>query len=80
MNLEEIVAEARESFAKIEEIHHLDQAKARFLGKSGSITGALKGIKLLAPEDRSRAGQRVNKAKKEIEELLRARKEDLSRA
>ena len=42
--LEQIIAAAREATAATSSIADLEQVKARFLGKSGSLTELLKGL------------------------------------
>jgi phenylalanyl-tRNA synthetase alpha chain len=48
-NLDQIVSEAQTAFAAISDPDALEQAKARFLGKSGQITELLKGLGKLPP-------------------------------
>lgn len=73
--LDEIVEEARSTFAATTSLPALDQAKARFLGKSGLITELMKGLGGMSPEARKEAGARINQAKAQVEELLRMRRE-----
>jgi len=79
-NLEGIIAEAKSTFESTIDLAALEQAKARFLGKSGALTQALKALGRLAPDQRPQAGARINKAKDEIEGLLQARREAIERA
>lgn len=74
-DLNEIVKEAEATFAATTSLAALDQAKARFLGKSGLITEQMKGLGVLAPEQRKEAGARINQAKDQVEALLKARRE-----
>ena len=53
----------------------LDQAKARFLGKSGSLTELLKGLGKLSAEERPKAGAAINRAKAQVEGFLQSRKD-----
>lgn len=78
-NLEGIIAEAKSTFERTIDLAALEQAKARFLGKSGALTQALKALGRLAPDQRPQAGARINKAKDEIEGLLQARREAIQR-
>ncbi len=78
--LDEIVEEARSTFAATTSLPALDQAKARFLGKSGLITELMKGLGSLPPQARKEAGERVNKAKAQVEELLKAQREAIEAA
>jgi phenylalanyl-tRNA synthetase alpha chain len=48
----------------------LEQAKSRFLGKTGTLTALLKQLGTLAPEERREAGAKVNLAKAEVESAL----------
>ncbi len=72
--LEQIVEEARAAFEGIEDAALLEQEKARFLGKSGSLTGLLKKLGGLPAEERPQAGARINDAKLAVENLLQARR------
>ena len=75
--LEQIVADAGKSIAATASIADLEQAKARFLGKSGSLTELLKGLGKLGPEERPKAGAAINQAKAEVEALLQARRDEI---
>src|SRR5476649_1835121 len=77
-DLNSIVAEARALFESISESAALEEAKAKFLGKSGSITDLLKGLGKLPPEEKKAAGEKINLAKSEIEALLNARREAIA--
>jgi phenylalanyl-tRNA synthetase alpha chain len=56
----------------------LENEKARFLGKAGSLTGLLKALGALEPQARKEAGARINAAKVQVEALLEARREALA--
>jgi phenylalanyl-tRNA synthetase alpha chain len=58
----------------------LDALRVSLLGKSGSITGQLKQLGALAPEQRKLAGEAVNRAKDTLAQALSARKADLESA
>ncbi len=79
-NLEQLVASATAEFAQATEPAKLEEAKARYLGKEGSLTGLLKGLGKLPPEERKTAGAAINVAKEKIESALTARREELRRA
>ena len=55
----------------------LSDLKVRFLGKKGSLTGVLKGLGQLAPEDRQTFGKKVNDLKSHMEEALEGAKASL---
>ena len=71
--LEQILAEARASIDGTRSAADLDQAKSRFLGKSGSLTELLKGLGKLPPEEKPKAGAAINQAKQQVEALIAAR-------
>ncbi|MDP2810402.1 MAG: phenylalanine--tRNA ligase subunit alpha [Rhodocyclaceae bacterium] len=78
-NQEQLVTEAIGEFAKAAEPAKLEEAKARYLGKDGSLTVLLKGLGKLAPEDRKTAGAAINLAKQNIESALATRRDELRR-
>src|ERR1700681_4158708 len=73
--LEQIISAARDAIAATSSIADLEQAKARFLGKSGSLTELLKGLGKLWAEERPKAGAAINSAKGEVEGALQARRD-----
>jgi phenylalanyl-tRNA synthetase alpha chain len=74
-NMEHIISEAQQDFAACETIQDLEQAKARYLGKSGLLTEQLKGLGKLSAEERPAAGAAINVLKQGVEEALRDRRE-----
>jgi phenylalanyl-tRNA synthetase alpha chain len=68
--LDRIVSEALASFAQATESPRLEQDKARFLGKTGSLTELLKALGKLEPSARKEAGAAINAAKSVIEGAL----------
>jgi len=73
--LEQIVEAARTAIASAASIAELEQAKARFLGKAGSLTELLKGLGKLAADERPRAGAAINQAKVEVESIIQSRRD-----
>jgi phenylalanyl-tRNA synthetase alpha chain len=55
----------------------LEQLRVDYLGKKGQLTGILKNLGTLSPEDRPKAGALINEVKQELTSLLNARKDDL---
>lgn len=55
----------------------LEQLRVDYLGKKGQLTGILKNLGTLSPEDRPKAGALINEVKQELTGLLNARKDDL---
>jgi phenylalanyl-tRNA synthetase alpha chain len=73
--LQKILDDALQSFAAIEDAAELENAKARYLGKEGSLTGLLKGLGKLSAEERPAAGARINQVKQQIEAALNAQRD-----
>lgn len=69
-NLDGLVREALAALAAVNDAAEIEQVKARYLGKAGSLTGLLKQLANLAPEERREAGARVNAAKADVEMAL----------
>ena len=69
-NLDSIIRDATTSFAALNDAADLEQAKARYLGKTGQLTLLLKQLGSIAPEERREAGAKVNQAKIEVEAAL----------
>lgn len=78
--LDQIVTQAVADFATAADPNRLEQAKARYLGKSGALTERLKGLGKLEPEERRLAGAEINQAKSAIEAALEARRQALREA
>jgi phenylalanyl-tRNA synthetase alpha chain len=78
--LEQLVSSAIADFAAAAESARLEDAKARYLGKDGSLTLLLKGLGKLPAEERKGAGAAINAAKERIESALAARRESLRNA
>jgi len=76
--LETIVAAALADFASCHDAAALENAKARFLGKSGRLTAQLKALGKLSAGDRPAAGARINDAKTTLEQALARRREELA--
>lgn len=55
----------------------LEQLRVDYLGKKGSLTDLLKGLGKLSPEERPKAGERINLAKRQVQDALELRKKDL---
>src|SRR3990172_8536850 len=78
--LDELIKLAAEESAAAETVVQLIQVQARFLGKKGELTGQLKQLGSLPPEERPAAGELTNRAKDRIEELLAQRRLALEQA
>jgi phenylalanyl-tRNA synthetase alpha chain len=79
-SLDQVIADARTAFAAATQPAALENEKARFLGKTGSVTELLKGLGKLGPDERRAQGARINAAKEAIEALLTERRRQLADA
>ena len=77
-DLSQIVSEAKAAFAAAATPAALEDAKAKFLGKTGSITALMKGLSKLSHEEKREMGQALGATKRAIEEALEARREELA--
>ena len=75
--LQQILDRALQQFAAISNEAELEQAKARYLGKEGSLTVLLKGLGKLSADERPAAGARINQVKQSIEAALQQRRDAL---
>ncbi|SHJ74985.1 phenylalanine--tRNA ligase subunit alpha [Propionispora hippei] len=82
--MEEQLAALREQALRelneAEGINALNELKVKFLGKKGSLTGLLKGLGGLQPEERPRIGQLVNDIRVQLEAGITAKGEELKQA
>jgi phenylalanyl-tRNA synthetase alpha chain len=79
-DLATLVAQARSEFDACTDPAALENAKARYLGKSGALTDLLKGLGKLSAEERPAAGAAINVAKQQLEDALAARRTALADA
>jgi phenylalanyl-tRNA synthetase alpha chain len=79
-NLEQLVKQATADFAAASELARLEDVKAAYLGKEGSLTVLLKGLGKLPSEERKTAGAAINAAKTRIEAALAGRRDALKSA
>ena len=78
--LQQILDQALQQFAAIGDEAELEQVKAKYLGKEGSLTALLKGLGKLSAEERPAAGARINQVKQGIEAALQQRRDALQQA
>ena len=78
--LQQILEQALQQFASISDEAELEQVKAKYLGRDGSLTAMLKGLGKLSNEERPAAGARINQVKQAIEAALQQRRDALANA
>lgn len=79
-HLEQLATAAIADFSAATESAKLEDAKAVYLGKEGSLTVLLKGLGKLPAEERKLAGAAINVAKTRIESALVTRRDELKNA
>lgn len=77
-DLDQLVSAAEAEFDAAPTPAELENAKARFLGKSGRVTDLLKGLAALPPEQKKARGAEINQLKARIEAALQSRRESLA--
>ncbi len=79
-NLEHLISESLSDFNACADMPALENAKAKYLGKTGALTEALKGLGKLSNEERPAAGAAINVVKQAVEAALNARREAILNA
>lgn len=74
MNLDDILADANAHLSIVSSIPDLEQSKAKYLGKTGSLTEQLKALGKLPIEEKKEAGAAINAIKTQVEALINAAK------
>ena len=77
-DLDTLIESARAAFETAPTPAELENAKARFLGKSGQLTELMKGLATLSVEQKKTRGAAINQAKQQVEALLQARRDALA--
>ena len=72
--------ELESKLASAKDVQELEQIRVEFLGKSGLITGLLKGMKDLSIEEKKTFGQEVNVLKTEASDMIAKKGEELKNA
>jgi len=80
IELDRIVADAQADFAAARDPASLENAKAKYLGKTGAIAEHMKALAKLGASERAAAGARINHRKELVEEALAKRREELADA
>lgn len=75
--LEEIRARANVELEALSELPQLEDFRVRVLGKKGELTGILKSMGSLSPEERPKMGQLANEVRQSIEASLASKMQEL---
>src|SRR5688572_1159075 len=79
-DLDALVLTAEADFEAAHAPAELENAKAKYLGKSGRVTELLKSLASLASDEKRTRGAAINEAKQRIEAALNARRQALADA
>lgn len=79
-NLQALTDEAIALVNAAEDLAALDSVRVNYLGKKGHLTALLKSLGKLSPEERPKAGAKINEAKSRVQECMDARKQALELA
>jgi phenylalanyl-tRNA synthetase alpha chain len=79
-DLDALLEAARSDFAAAPTPAELENAKARYIGKSGRVTELMKGLGALSIEQKKTRGAEINQLKVGIEAALTARRDALAAA
>lgn len=79
-NLELLASEAEKAVDQAADISSLDEVRVEYLGKKGLLTGLLKGLGKLSPEERPAAGARINEVKQQVQEKINLRRDSMENA
>ncbi len=75
--MENLKAEVKKQLAACKKIQDVQDIRVKYLGKKGEITGLMKNMKNLSPEERPAFGQLVNATRTEVEQWIEARREEV---
>jgi len=79
-DLDQLVVRAQREFAAAPTPAELENAKARFLGKTGRVTELLKALAALSVDEKKSRGASINRAKERIEDALQQRRQAMAQA
>lgn len=68
-----VLESAKEKLESAKEISAIEEIRVKYLGKKGELTGILKQLGSLSPEERPKVGQLVNMAKSKLEERIKTK-------
>ncbi len=76
--LSQVAAEAKDALAAAATVVELDTVETQFLGRKGQLTGLLRLVGSLPPEEKPQFGAAVNARKDDLTALLTEKKSELS--
>lgn len=72
-----VLENAKKMLEEAKEISAVEEIRVKYLGKKGELTGILKQLGSLSPEERPKVGQLVNVAKQKLDETIKAKVKEI---
>ena len=79
-SLNELLEQAEAEISAAADLAALDAVRVQYLGKKGELTARLKALGSIPADERPAAGQDINKAKKNLQDGINARRDALQDA
>jgi phenylalanyl-tRNA synthetase alpha chain len=79
-HLKKLIELAKIDFERCKTQTELDNAKSKYIGKTGPLTEAMRGLSKLSNEEKPKVGAFINEIKQSIEALLNNRKDVIQKA
>lgn len=79
-NVNRIVAEGIAAVEAVADFNALEQVKARYMGKTGELTGLLKTLGQMSPEERKTIGAHINECKNQFQTAYNVKRDALNEA
>lgn len=80
MNLDDLLTRGNQAVADAASVKTLEEVRVAFLGKSGEVTGQMKHLGTLPPEQRKEAGAAINAVKDALTSAIETKKAELEAA
>ena len=80
MNLENVLQQAKDELASINDLVTLQQVKASYLGKKGAVAQVMSNLKDLSIEERKELGMKSNQVKQALEQMFDAKRKEIEEA
>lgn len=75
--LDKIILDLQERLSQVADLHDLQALRSEFLGKSSAINAQMKQLGKASPEERKKIGAEINAAKKQLEQLIADKQQEV---
>jgi phenylalanyl-tRNA synthetase alpha chain len=76
--IQQLVAEAADAIEAAQDTAALEEARVRFLGRKAELPNLLRTVAELPPEERAQTGKAANQARKQLEQAIEQREQQLA--